>query len=227
MKISIAFQIISIALLESSVLSIKQVNLNKRQTNRNNRQATTQRANQNNQQSNGNSIPWPDTPGADLTPLSSTADWENDCLKAHNFYRSKFFDVDAGKMLQPLQWNSDLAEGSKMWANTLLTKLGKDGELTAAHHSAGSDYGENMNGITGYGWKNDFTCSPGISRYYREVDDYYLRLRDWKQAGRPREMNFNGIYHFTQMMWPNTTQVGCGFALNEYRKIEVCRYVEP
>ena len=102
MKISIAFQIISIALLGSSVLSIKQANRNNLQTNRNNRQATTQRANQNNQQSNGNSIPWPDTPGADLTPLSSTADWENDCLKAHNFYRSKFFDVDAGKMLQPL-----------------------------------------------------------------------------------------------------------------------------
>lgn len=228
MRIPTALQIITLYILQASVLSIDSqyqsndllANSSQIKNNNENHQKLSPRYHRS---STLSKRVRPGTPADSLAPLSSKVEWQKDCLDSHNYYRNFFFDVAAGKKLGRLRWDNSLAASAQAWSDKLLAKLKPKEILTAAHHSSG-DYGENMNGVEGYGWKDDFTCSPGIDRYYNEVDEYYQRLSEWRQAGKPRVMSFHGIYHFTQMMWPNTTSVGCGFAVNQHSKIEVCHY---
>ena len=212
MKTSSAFVIVLTTLLQSSLGSVARSQILKRS---------------NNLQSFALAIPptpqdqltfltRPGTPGANLTPLKSKQEWMTDCIDTHNYYRNLYRDNKARKRLRVLAWNASLAQSAQKWAQYLISNS-KPAIINPSY-----PYGESA-GSNSFGWRDEFTCSPQIDNFYSKAATYKQRLKAWK-SNPSAGFNLNGIQMFTQMMWPNTTHVGCGFAQDSSRKIEVCHY---
>ena len=169
----------------------------------------------------------PTTLAEDLIPLKSVAEWKQDCLDSHNFFRNKYKDNLSGSPLNLLTWDNALAVSAKAHAEALILKKPRiDQDINWSDHSTTAN-GENIFAMSTSDRK-DFTCSPGIKNYHEEVKLYDEKVAMYKadkfvfnENGR---FNYTKIAHFTQMMWPNTTSAGCGFAENGEKKIEVCQY---
>jgi uncharacterized protein YkwD len=120
-------------------------------------------------------------------------------LAAHNAVRARVGTA-------PLAWSDRLAGHSQDWADTLL-----------AHrqfvHRPKSSYGENLFEITGA------AASPG------QV------VNAWAAESRNYEYRSNGCRgvcgHYTQIVWGETKEVGCGVARVAGREIWVCNYDPP
>jgi hypothetical protein len=140
-----------------------------------------------------------------------------DCIDTQNYYRNLYRDNASHKRLNLLQWNASLAKSAQEWAQHLIS------ESKGISINPSYPYGANIF-ETSYPWRNDFTCSPGIDNYYAQAGKYKKRIIEWKSNPSAGVFKFNGIELFTQMMWPNTTHVGCGFAKNKVRKVEVCHF---
>jgi hypothetical protein len=184
------------------------------------------------------SLTRPETPAGELTPLTTRREWKQDCLDSHNFFRDKYIDNLTGEKLGLLQWDVKLAQSAQQWADEVAPRI-LNRDISEIDHS-GTAYGENMSG-TSFDWKHDLTCSPGILRFHKEADLYYANLKAWRK--NPTVFNVKGrfsygrAYHFTQLMWPSTTKVGCGFAFSidetiedekkkKKKKIEICHYYD-
>lgn len=117
----------------------------------------------------------------------------------HNRYRAKHCAA-------PLSWSPQLAASSQKWADTLKAKGCRFG------HS-GSKSGENLAaGTTGA-----LPPEEVVRMWYDEVKIY-----DFKKPGFSMETG-----HFTQVVWLDTTQVGCGMAQCKGNDIWVCQYERP
>lgn len=99
----------------------------------------------------------------------------------------------------PLTWSDELAASAQQWAN----KCGKT-------HGAHGKFGENL------AWGASRTASNAVDDWYKEASRY--------NYGKPGFVH--GIGHFTQMIWKNTKQVGCGFTRcnSKVGRLLVCRY---
>jgi uncharacterized protein YkwD len=141
---------------------------------------------------------------------NTSADFVNTILAVHNSER-------AAVGVQPLVWNNTLAAGAKAWAENLAA-TGKFEHSTCC--GAFRDYGENLAGfypdqpMTGWpaGWvaeKNNYHGGP---------------IPPDTPASGPQ-----AIGHYTQMVWRNTTSVGCGTGSGDKLpySILVCRYYQP
>ncbi|AFY40659.1 SCP-like extracellular [[Leptolyngbya] sp. PCC 7376] len=124
-------------------------------------------------------------------------------LAAHNYWRSQ-----AG--VPELVWSDDLAEFAQDWAEELASSQ------RMQHNPNNPDYGENL--ATG---RNIF-LSPeqAVNLWGNEVADYNYannRCAPGKQCG-----------HYTQIVWEETTEVGCGMVRkNNGWEIWVCNYDPP
>lgn len=159
----------------------------------------------------------PGTPGSALTSLNSKEEWKTDCIDTQNYYRNLYRDNNTGEKLKMLKWNSSLAQTAHQWAQHLI-RNSKPLSINASY-----EYGATINEVT-YPWRNKLVCSPGIDLYYRQAAKYKQRLSEWKRNPSSGVFSFYRIDGFTQMMWPNTTHVGCAFAKDADRKINVCYY---
>lgn len=122
----------------------------------------------------------------------------NEILAAHN-------SVRASLKIPPLTWSEKLAAHAQEWANTLLAR----GEFV---HSK-SGYGENLFAIQGA------RATPE-----EVVDEWASEARDYNYAANKcRKM----CGHYTQIVWANTKEVGCGVARNSRREVWVCNYYPP
>ena len=115
--------------------------------------------------------------------------------------------------VQPLTWSDTLAASAQSWAQHLATS----GEFK---HSPDTSYGENLAGFT----LAEGVSAPGggQSLWVEEKSNYV--------PGTPiLENNFRNIGHYTQMVWKDTTQVGCGTATDNGHpfSILVCQYTPP
>jgi len=120
-------------------------------------------------------------------------------VAAHN-------QVRAQHCAAALTWSPKLAQVAQQWANSLRDQGCKFG------HSGGQ-YGENLAaGTTGA-----MDPEAVVAMWYDEVKGY-----SFKQPGFSMQTG-----HFTQVVWRQTTQVGCGMAQCNGNDIWVCEYDPP
>ena len=122
-------------------------------------------------------------------------------LERHNFWRS-----EAG--VKNIFYSDILAEVAYEWA----LKLQEEG--CAFKHSNNS-YGENLF----MGTMGHYSVSDAIEAWADERKDYNYKknqCKDGKVCG-----------HYTQIVWQNTTEVGCAKVICNESEIWVCNYNPP
>lgn len=131
-------------------------------------------------------------------------------LSAHNIIRK-----NVG--IAPLIYSKTLAEDAQLWSQ----KLKEDG--CEMKHDPNTPYGENLYWVelTGDTTDNLIETPKAIVTAWAEEKNYYNYEDNTcdknKQCG-----------HYTQLVWEDTTEVGCGvsvcFGKNSQKEIWVCRY---
>ena len=127
-------------------------------------------------------------------------------LAAHNKYR-------AAVGVPALQWSDSLAAGAQQYANYLAsTKQFK--------HSGTPGVGENL---AQGGPPNAFTVTKLVDMWGNEKQ-YFVKgiFPNVSRTG-----NWESVGHYTQVIWRNTTQVGCGVATGNGNIVMVGRYSPP
>lgn len=122
-------------------------------------------------------------------------------LNAHNSWRKRY-NVPA------LTWSPQLAAYAQEWATKLLRE-------NRFEHRKNLSYGENL------AWAGGQQMSPErvVAMWGDEVKDYNYASNTCK-AGKM-------CGHYTQIVWRNTKQVGCGMARGNGKEIWVCNYNPP
>lgn len=117
----------------------------------------------------------------------------------------------------PLTWSDSLANDAQRYAQ-YLTTLGL-GPRDVLPHATGTGQGENLSWGT-----------PGFYRVDQGVQQWADEKSNYKGTPISREDFLPGvpmIGHYTQMVWKDTTQVGCGTASSSTLEVLVCRYSPP
>jgi Cysteine-rich secretory protein family len=126
---------------------------------------------------------------------------ESEILAAHNKYRREV-GVPA------LVWSDSIAASARQWADHLAA--------TRSFKHSSSGYGENIwSGTTG-----SFSQTDMVDRWGSE-QQYFVAGGSFPNVCRGR------CGHYTQMIWRNTTAIGCGLATDGGRDYLVCRYNPP
>jgi len=114
--------------------------------------------------------------------------FSSECLLAHNFYRRKHNSPD-------LQLSQKLNAEAIEWAKTLV-KLGVD----YAVHSPDNIKGESL------AWsEGTLSAAQAVTNWYNDINLY--------QVGHPQF--YKKADHLRQVLWKETTHVGCGVAIGE------------
>ena len=140
-------------------------------------------------------------PGSGLTDAEV-----KEILRLHNKAR-------AAVNVAPLTWNCTLADYAQKWADG--GKLGHSKREQRANLIPNSFVGENITAQSNAGWS---IFASGL--------DWETEKPDWNNATR---MCKAGAVcgHYTQMVWRNTTEIGCGItrkAPGDFSLILVCNY---
>ena len=120
-------------------------------------------------------------------------------LDAHNRVRAKH-------CAPALQWSPKLAQVAQQWANSLRDQGCKFG------HSGGR-YGENLAG----GTSGTLDGQAVTDMWYDEI-----KLYSFPSGGFSMQTG-----HFTQVVWKQSTQLGCGVTTCRGMDIWVCEYDPP
>lgn len=129
-------------------------------------------------------------------------------LSAHNRERAAFGSP-------PLQWDPALASHARAYAN----KLARIGRLQHSPGTTRPGQGENL-------WMGSRGAYPPEAmiatwaserrNFRRGIFPAVSRTGNWRDAG-----------HYTQVVWPGTTRLGCGLASSARWDFLVCRYSPP
>ena len=136
--------------------------------------------------------------GQDTPSVPSGGGVAQEVLNAHNRYRA-----EVG--VAPLRWSTSLAASAQQWAN----------HLAATGQFKHSRSGENL-----------AKASGGRSATY--LVDMWGREKQYFVHGTFPNVSKSGSWekvgHYTQMVWRNTTEVGCGLAKGHGGDVLVCHY---
>lgn len=126
-------------------------------------------------------------------------------LAAHNAVRAQFG-------VAPLAWDPALANGAASYA----VQLALTNSFQHSDRHARPGTGENL-------WMG----TRGYYSYEAMVGGWASEQRDFVPGIFPavsRSGNWENVGHYTQMVWPTTTRVGCAVASNARNDYLVCRY---
>jgi hypothetical protein len=127
-------------------------------------------------------------------------------LAAHNKYRTAVG-------IDPLRWSDDLAKSAQKHADTLVstspwTRVPLPHSYTPNPRRPGENLGENIAaGTTG-----SYTVTDFVDNWGKEKENFVYGT--FPHVARPGIDPVTGqpyqVYHYTQMVWRDTTEVGCG-----------------
>ncbi len=143
--------------------------------------------------------------GAAVTPAEQT-----EILAKHNDLRRLVASDESARLdgtvtIPDLVWNDEAAVVAQSWAETLVAT----GEF---EHNPGTPYGENI----AWEWGPD---QPISFRWAGERIDYDFDSDTCTPTGTRSSCG-----HYTQIVWADTTSVGCGSASDDHRTVWVCEY---
>lgn len=144
-----------------------------------------------------------ESPAESASDLGASApdDSARALLEAHNQYRAQH-------CADPLRWSDELASIAQAWANQLRDRSCSFG------HSQTSEYGENL-----------FFAAPSTpTSGVTAVDTWYAEHQRYR-FGSPGFSMTTG--HFTQLVWRETRELGCGRAQCNSGDLWVCNYSPP
>ena len=121
-------------------------------------------------------------------------------VDAHNAHRARHCAA-------PLAWSPTLAQAAQSWADALKAQGCKFG------HKPRNPYGENL----AAGTSGTLDGQAVADMWYDEV-----KLYKFPNGGFSMQTG-----HFTQVVWRQTTQIGCGVATCNGMDIWVCEYDPP
>ena len=125
--------------------------------------------------------------------------WADEILQAHNSIR---ISVN----LPPLVWSDKVAAVAQQWAETLLAR-------NQFVHPPKSGSGQNLFEIDGANWPPT-----------RVVSEWASEVRNYDHVSN----RCNGVCgHYTQIVWRDTKELGCGLTRSARREIWVCDYNPP
>ncbi|HEY1614116.1 MAG TPA: CAP domain-containing protein [Rhizomicrobium sp.] len=137
------------------------------------------------------------------TSSALTAQQQSDLLAAQNVYRTALGEP-------PLAWSDTLAAGAQEWAVHLAT------EAHALVHSGVPGTGENLALYSG----GRASLSQLVQLWGAEKPAFVnAKFPDISRTG-----NWMSTAHYSQIVWRNTTSVGCGLASGGGKDYLVCRY---
>ena len=138
-------------------------------------------------------------------PTGPSTQFGERLLRAHNAERVRVGAV-------PLQWNAKLAADAKEWADL----LAKRGRLEHASFEQRDKAGENLwMGTAGY-----YSAETMIGGFIDEKKNFRPgRFPDVSRTGK-----WQDVAHYTQIIWHDTTEVGCAVSRDAVNDYLVCRY---
>ncbi|MBN9660380.1 MAG: SCP-like extracellular [Acidobacteria bacterium] len=122
-------------------------------------------------------------------------------LAAHNAIRARVG-------VPPLEWSTQLESLAREWSRSLAS----NGQF---RHRPSGKYGENLFEIQGDRATPQFV----VGNWASEAKDYNLSSNTCRRGAQ--------CGHYTQVVWRNTTQVGCAVARRGQREVWVCYYNPP
>ncbi len=121
----------------------------------------------------------------------------NGITAAHNRWRQPLG-------IAPLLWSDTLATEAQQWANSLQQ------QGCRLRHDASSHYGENLAAGTGL-------TAEGAVRLWTDEAAFYDVRNNACMTGQV-------CGHYTQVVWRDTQELGCGVAYCQQFAVWVCRY---
>jgi hypothetical protein len=140
-----------------------------------------------------------------LGAVSRERSYSERLLAAHNVER-------ATVGVAPLAWNPHLAASAREWAD----HLAATGQFRHAPEQPSDPQGENLwAGTRGY-----FSLEDQVNAWAREKRNFHQGTFPLvSTTGRVEDVG-----HYTQMVWRDTSEVGCASASNAGEEFLVCRY---
>ncbi len=139
---------------------------------------------------------------------AATPDFQTHILAVHYTER-------AALGLPPLVWNDTLAAHAAVWAR----HLAQHGRLEHSANEERLDEGENL-------WMG----TAGAYQVEDMVAGWSAEKRDFRQVVFPdvsASGSWHDVGHYTQMIWRNTTDIGCAVARGSGYDVLVCHYAPP
>ena len=144
-------------------------------------------------------------PPAPIVRAVQTETFEQRLLAAHNAERER-------RHVPLLTWNASLEQDARRWAE----RLAHDDRMYHSDRKDRPGEGENL-------WSGP----PGIYGPAEMVGAFLAERKSFKPGVFP-DVSTTGkwadVGHYSQVIWPATTQLGCALAHNKARDYLVCRY---
>ncbi len=144
----------------------------------------------------------PDVSPAPEQKTNVTEEEKQMLLERHNYWRAQVG-------LSPLEWSDEMAMLADDWAKQLATTG------CGFKHRPNNKYGENLfRGTSGY-----YTAADAVDSWGEEKNDYNYDTN---------KCNPGAVCgHYTQIVWKNTTKVGCAKSECNGNVTWVCNYDPP